>query len=232
MINWKIVAGLGALGALISLVFGLAGGNPFGIILLRLVVSAVFLGALGLGAAVLVHKFMPELGAAGRGAVGQEQVGGSAAPEVDIVIDEELPLTADSLLGEVPSEPEEAGGPVAGGEVSQGPEQEEAEEGEPAAELTEELAPLEEAVEVSTAAEAPAGSSWSTPGEQSELLDTLPGLEEEVAGPAEAASSGEAGATNDARRSRREQMEARVAGQDPVDLAKAVRTFMKKDQEG
>lgn len=238
LINWKLVAGLAVLGALVSLIFGIAGGNPFGTILVRLVVSAVLLGALGGAAGLLVRKFMPELEAGSAGsaeggsASAPRQGGGAEAPEVDIVIDEELPLGAEGLLARAPVEQEAAEAAPVGGEP--GPSaSEEAQAAGPPSELLEELAPLEEAAGP-VAEQAAEQAALTGSDDETELLDALPALEEPAPGAEGAEGLDRAAETSPAsiRRTQREQEQARVAAQDPAELAKAVRTFMKKDQEG
>jgi hypothetical protein len=63
MINWKMLAGFAGFGAVVSLLAGVIGGNPFGVILLRLILSAGVCGGLGLGVNLIVNKFLPELSA-------------------------------------------------------------------------------------------------------------------------------------------------------------------------
>jgi hypothetical protein len=59
MMNWKIPVIFAGLGAAVSLLAGIIGGNPFGVILLRLILSALVCGGLGLGVNLIVNKFLP-----------------------------------------------------------------------------------------------------------------------------------------------------------------------------
>lgn len=231
--NWKVVAGFAVVGALISLVAGLVGGNPFGVVLLRLFLSALVSSALGTGALLLLRSFLPEL--FGRKVAPAEQ----ESPAVNIVIDEELPLEGGSLLGE----------PAAGGAggvlardagraetLSEGlqtdfgsedglpesldsaePSEEPAElEGAPG-EIGDGLDLLEGEAEVEAAASSSGDAAWEPLAEETGDLDALPELEPTPPTPREAARS---------------KIDQSMAGQDPAELAKAVRTFLRKDQEG
>jgi len=214
-VNWKIPGWVAGAGAVISLAAGLAGGNAFGTILLRAVVSAVLAGALGFGAQHVLRRFLPGFGS-----------GPQEAPRaVDILIDEEVPLAGREERGAQAT----AGGQLGLSESLEaglGMEEQElaAAEAEPFA--------------------APAGGLEPGPEPSFEPLEQAlepPGGEEELAG-----ESLERGEPDDglggviAAPSRRglkaEELEAQLdnvtKGQDPVSLAKAVRTFLRKDQEG
>ena len=86
MINWKIPVGFAGFGAVVSLLAGIIGGNPFGVILLRLFLSTLVCGGLGLGINLIVNKFLPELSAT------PPIPRADSGEEVDIVIDEDIPL--------------------------------------------------------------------------------------------------------------------------------------------
>ena len=244
--KWKIPGWAAAAGAVVSLVAALAGGNPFGAILLRVVVSALVAGALGLAAQYVLRRFLPDLGAASAEA---------PQPGVDILIDEELPLAAregsrqaEDELGAEPLEGlgEEAFG---GGGLGEGVGEPDLAQPEPFPEL-----PAAESLE----AQAGGGLSGlepaarrSGPAEAAEELppgDTLEALsaaDSDVLSEAGAGSVGlrpdvlsdadEAGLPSH-RALKAEELEAQLdsvtKGQDPASLAKAVRTFLRKDQEG
>ena len=221
-INWKLLAGFSLFGGVISLISGIAGGNPFGVILLRLLLSAVAFGALGLGVQSLLGRYLPELLKAAPPA--RQGTGDS----IDIIIDDELPgvgeveeareveegreaeaMPAEAAETSVSWEafPEPDGGAPEGGAPEGGigaePEEGPAEEGE--VELLPEFDELE-----------PEGS----PAE--------PGIFEESAG--DEAQEPVRKTPSTPREMRQAQIEETVKGQDPEDLAKAVRTFLKKDQ--
>jgi hypothetical protein len=84
-INWKLPLGFALFGAAVSLIAGLAGGNPFGIVLLRLFFSALAFALLGLVVGLLLRRYFPELSRA-PSRPAEEDSG-----RVDIIIDEELP---------------------------------------------------------------------------------------------------------------------------------------------
>ena len=217
MVNWKVLAGFSAAGALISLIAGVAGGNRFGTILLRLFVSAFLAGGVGLAVQYLLRRFLPELG---RGA------GREGAPAVDILIDDQIDLGVpggEPGAGFAVEAPPLAGGeegflpelePMSAG-LTGGSEPELSAAGADDAEDEATLGPEEfsdEPAEAAEALEQPEGSG---------TLSDLDGF-----GPVSPSSrSLKAQALGD-------QLDSVVKGQDPASLAKAVRTFLQKDQEG
>jgi len=228
-VNWRIPGWAAAAGAVISLAAGLAGGNAFGTILLRAVVSALLAGALGFGAQYVLRRYLPGFGA-----------GAQETPQaVDILIDEEVPLA-----GREAEEPQAAGqsGEEPGWseslEAGLGMEELAAEEAEPFAAT--EGAPAEEAF-----ARPASGADLGPGGEPSFEPLEAPAEEELPAGEAlePLAAPGESDdglggriAAPGRRGLKAEELEAQLdnvtKGQDPVSLAKAVRTFLRKDQEG
>jgi hypothetical protein len=228
MINWKVPVGFAGFAAVVSLLAGIIGGNPFGVILLRLFLSAVVCGGLGVGVNLIVRKFLPEL-SANPPATQME-----SGEEVDIVIDEDIPLAGEAAQQQRPET------------VQSFEEMEtvEAEEAEEAVELTDSVDEEEEQIDVMEGVEESEEEVFaleeadreqeSSPDEfvpgiaaapvaDFEDLDTLPDIDrfsptaEESVPPA--------------RPSRRNsQVEEVVRDQDPENLARAVRTFMKKDQ--
>jgi hypothetical protein len=221
MSRWKIPAIFIGVGALISLVAGIAGGVPFGLILLRLLISVLLAGALGFAVQYVLQRFLPEL--AGRA---REE----SSPAVDIVIEDELGLGG--------SGPRAKGGGEAHLESAPEPEL----EPEPVEESL--LEPeLEAPVEVDSLAAAASEPLPEIGGEEEPgPLETLPGAEEGAFAEEPLDSLPDIGRLGPAPQARTasslrgELAEARldslVKGQDPESLAKAVRTFLKKDQEG
>jgi hypothetical protein len=220
-VNWKIPGWAAAAGAVISAAAGLAGGNHVGTILLRAAVSALITGALGFGAQYLLRRFLPGLGSA------------EAPPAVDILIDEELPLAASPQEAEAASgqEPEQSLVAEEAGAVSPG-------QAEPFADLPEageagpgELVGLEPPEELGEPGEV------LEPAVLAEELPPVEGLED-----LSAAAGGELPPepSEFVQPSRRElkaeeleaQLDSLTKGQHPESLAKAVRTFLRKDQEG
>lgn len=203
MINWKIPAGFAAFSALVSLLAGIIGGNPFGVIVLRLVLSAVVCAGLGLIVNVILKKYLPELSATPASAEA------GTGEEVDIVIDEDIPIEVEGLVQE---------------------------EAEPEGERTEEEAELildeegmdGESVELETLEPSDEQTLDSTavplaPVTDFEDLDTLPDIDQFNPAAEESPT-----APKESRRNAR--VEEVVKDQDPENLARAVRTFMKKDQ--
>jgi hypothetical protein len=180
--------------------------------------SILLAGGLGVIIQYVLRRFLPELGA---------KAEGQSAPGVDIVIDDGLPLgepgPASRLGEELPplaaEETEHVLAPLTEAAL------------EPALAALEQEAPLEE----ETLAEA-------VPEEEPGLLETLPGSEEAMfsEGSLESlpdigglGSSPGAGGTGRFRSELADaQLDSLIKGQDPASLAKAVRTFLRKDQEG
>jgi hypothetical protein len=84
MTNWKGIAVFGGVGFLLALLFGIVAGNPFGVVLLRVLLSTVAAGGLGFGIFFVVERFLPEISAGG---TAERPAGG----RVDIVLPEENP---------------------------------------------------------------------------------------------------------------------------------------------
>jgi len=225
MTNWKIPVGFAGFGAAVSLLAGIIGGNPFGVILLRLILSAGICGGLGLGVNLIVKKYLPELSAGP--AIAQTESG----EEVDIVIDEDISLAGEGEETQS-TEPAESAQQIEPAEEAESAElmesidQEEtpvgvAQGGEGS---EEDVLALEDADSEPqpTPAEFLPGAATS-PVTDFEDLDTLPDIDqfnpvaEESAPPPKPSR-------------RNAHVEEVVRDQDPENLARAVRTFMKKDQ--
>jgi hypothetical protein len=228
MTNWKIPVGFAGFGAVVSLLAGIIGGNPFGVILLRLILSAGVCGGLGLVVNLIVNKFLPELSA--NPPIPQTKSG----EEVDIVIDEHIPFAEEAEREQV-SEAAELVQRTLGTEPVEATEIEEsgssAGEEEALIDVAEELGESEEDVltledadseEETTPEEFVPGSAAAQVTDFDDL-DTLPDID--LFNPAAEQS---APPSKPSRRS--SQVEEVVRNQDPENLARAVRTFMKKDQ--
>ena len=221
--NWKIPGWAAGAGAVISLAAGLAGGNAFGTILLRAVVSAVLAGALGFGAQHVLRQFLPGFGS-----------GPQEAPRaVDILIDEEVPVAGREERGAqatVGGQPGEEPGLSESLEAGLGMEELAAEEAEPFAAPAGGLEPGPEPSfePLEQDLEPPGGEEELPAGESLETLQAPGGEPDDGLGGVIAAPS--------RRGLKAEELEAQLdnvtKGQDPASLAKAVRTFLRKDQEG
>lgn len=210
MINWKIPAGFAAFGALVSLLAGIIGGNPLGVIVLRLVLSAVVCAGLGLIVNVILKKYLPELSAT------PASVEVETGEEVDIVIDEDIPVEVEALVqeeaGPEGERTEEEAELILDGEGMDG----ESAEVKVLPEEVEALEPSDEQTLDSTAVPL-------SPVTDFEDLDTLPDIDQFNPAAEESPTTSKKSRMN-------AQVEKVVKDQDPENLARAVRTFMKKDQ--
>ena len=245
MINWKIPAGFAAFGALVSLLAGIIGGNPLGVIVLRLVLSAVVCAGLGLIVNVILKKYLPELSATPASV--EVETGG----EVDIVIDEDIPVEVEALVqeeaGPEGERTEEEAELILDGEGMDGEGMdgkgmdgegmdeegmdgegmdgegmdEEGMDGESA-----EVKVLPEEVETLESSNEQTLDSTAvplSPVTDFEDLDTLPDIDQFNPAAEESPTTSKKSRMN-------AQVEKVVKDQDPENLARAVRTFMKKDQ--
>jgi hypothetical protein len=221
MNNWKIPLGFAGFGAFVSLLAGIIGGNPFGVILLRLVLSAVVCSGLGLAFNFVVKKFLPELSS---NAPVPEMDSGE---EVDIVIDEDIPLAQEAAEGQTPGSEElpesvELTEPVELPAESASDQEFQMDVAEDVEASEVDVLPLEgaETEEQPVAAEPIPAAAPETDFED---LDTLPDIDQFSPTTEESVSPSKPSRANS-------QVEEVVRDQDPENLARAVRTFMKKDQ--
>jgi hypothetical protein len=251
--NGKTAAMCAGAAFLLSLLVGLIARNPFGVVLLRAFLLAVLFAGLGGGARFLIAKFLPDLlSGAGVPSVAQTEEG-ERGSRVNIVLPEEsvsggrvsearAAATADGNAGSYdeptgagePATPEEAqalselAGELAdempptgyrGAEAGRSPDE--------VAEAESEYEPVDEEEVVEMEHAALGGSSAP--------LDSLPDIsgiematEEQPAassGPRTPWRAGGKETPSDA-------MKGALSGQDPVTLAKAIRTVLKKDEKG
>jgi len=203
MVNWKVPAGVGAAGAVISLIFGIAVGNAFGTVLLRALASAFLAGGMGLAVQYVLQRFLPDLA--------------GAAPEappaaVDILIDEEVPMPA--------AEQVEDAEPLGGRQGFA---------------LGDALSPEADAFSDLPGPESlqdfEAGPESLEPAEEEEAV-SLEAVQEDGLPDMDAVGQ----SSPSPRSLKAGELEARLdnvtQGQDPESLARAVRTFLRKDQEG
>lgn len=230
MINWKIPAGFAAFGALVSLLAGIIGGNPLGVIVLRLVLSAVVCAGLGLIVNVILKKYLPELSAT------PASVEVETGEEVDIVIDEDIPVEVEALVqeeagpeGERTEEEAELildeEGMDGEGMDGEGMD-EEGMDGEGMDGESAEVKVLPEEVETLESSNEQTLDSTAvplSPVTDFEDLDTLPDIDQFNPAAEESPTTSKKSRMN-------AQVEKVVKDQDPENLARAVRTFMKKDQ--
>ena len=231
MINWKFPVGFAVFGAVVSLLAGIIGGNPFGVIVLRLILSAVICTGLGLGVSFVVRRFLSEHATADSDA---EVKSGEA---VDIVIDEDIPMTeaaADQeVIESVEPQVSETSGAVLQEEMVEASEMVEATDTaeatdafEPAESIgleEEDVLPFEDADTPDESIERGSPDVAAAPVTDFEDLDTLPDIDQFSPAAEESSTIPRASKANS-------QVEEVVRDQDPESLARAVRTFMKKDQ--
>ena len=206
--NWKIPAAAAGGAFLLSLLVGLFGRVGFGTAIARGLLWAVVFGALAFGIDYLLRRFLPEL------FTGTESVAEEGERAVDITLDEENPL-AEEASSVSQSGPQSA----PQGDRQDGDEEKAEEETVP----TVEDAFGDDSEEITTTAERVAEDS----GEESDKADgELPDLE----------SVETAFVTTGAEEQDDEQqvvsIDALGIDEDPAIVARAVRTFMNKDQEG
>ena len=100
MFNFRFILGFAALAFVISLLAGILGGIPFGLILLRTLIGTAVFALLGVGASWVIQKFIPNLLDMGGGT--DREPATSSSDEVDIVIPEENPhARADGAEGDI-----------------------------------------------------------------------------------------------------------------------------------
>ena len=255
--NWKIAAAC-ALGAfLLSLFIGLIASNPFGVALLRAFLFAVFFAGLGVGARLAAQSYLPGLVAASQGARLDPQE--SRGQNIDIILPEEngisrsRPRTDSRASGDAERSTEPGDTPPDGEAPDEAAALDEnsaaraearalgelAEElpsaSEPAPGGAEDSSGLGETVESSPGKKGGRGGPSSAPGglaggSAAEDLDALPDistLEIAVEEP-----SGTGSRRTAERETPQDAMRGAVSGQDPVTIARAIRTVLKRDEKG
>lgn len=87
MNDWKIIAVCGTLAFLFSFIAGLLGSVSSGVIFFRAILGAVIFGALGYGISILLRKFLPELFELQPGSLGVIDEDFSAPQKFQSVVD-------------------------------------------------------------------------------------------------------------------------------------------------
>ena len=235
MVNWKVPAGVGVAGAVISLIFGIAGGNAFGTVLLRALASALLAGGIGLAVQYVLQRFLPDLT--------------GAAPEappaaVDILIDEEVPMPAaeqvedaEPLGGRQGSRPGNSPGDALGSSPGYAPgdalgSRPGSRQGfAPGVALSPEADAFSDLPGPESLQDFEAGPESLEPAEEEEAV-SLEAVQEDGLPDMDAVGQ----SSPSPRSLKAGELEARLdnvtQGQDPESLARAVRTFLRKDQEG
>ncbi len=254
MPNIKVVIGFAAIAAVLSLFAGIFGGVTFGVIFLRMILGALAFGALGAGASLLIERFMPDLFLSDQQerSSSDAEEGSQQGSQVDIVLDNEGEDEPDfsSNTGEEQAEDEEdrfieevyrSGDEESGERAPSGAGDAANENGEAAVssgaggaeEAGVAQAPADEASSVGTS-----GGSGSDSREEKGAfenvadIDELPDLEEyadsfeSVAADNPTEGGQQSGGTSSSN------FEIDGQQEDPATVAKALRQFMKKDEEG
>jgi hypothetical protein len=203
-VHWKLLAGAAGGAFLLSLLVGIVGGVGFGTLLLRALLWAIVFGGLALGADYVLRNFLPELFS------GSSEAEESAENAIDITLEDENPHAPRAEDDVSPSRSVETDHVEdADFDTADGP---------PVAVDTEEAGPasdddIEELEEVTEAGSRRSdGDLPSFDGVESTFASTEPVSSE----PASAPSGVDVLGTEE----------------DPEVVARAVRTLMKKDQEG
>ena len=206
--NWKIPAVAAGGAFLLSFLIGLMGTVRFGVVTMRALVWAVVFAVISFGVDLLLRKFLPELYS------GQTHGPDEDGQTVDITLEEENPIGAeipemDEDPASGPGEDEAAGSILTEtGPVSAGGESEDEREFGQLAEV-EEPDMVDEVSSEDGTAEGEFSDFQSFEG----AFDTPERIDQP--GKPQAAS-----------------IDVLGIDEDPETVAKAVRTFMKKDQEG
>jgi len=221
--NWKFIAGAALLAGFLSLIAGIFSGSPFTVILLRMVLSILALGVISIGVVTLIKRFLPELL--------QVSEMPTAAAGIDILVPEENPhLPAEEEGGETPSLPVEEAEDFSsadGDNLQAGSMETEDDNGEEA--------DLLEAIDETDGGVDDVSDGEGVLDAEDGLSEALPdidrldvGFESGVDDPDQSAQRTGGGKESFAEA----QVDSLTANQDPEVLAKAVRSFMNKDQEG
>jgi len=216
------IGGIGAAaGFLLSMLVGLFSGNPFATIVLRALLFALLFGGLGIGARIVVGRFLPEL----------ESASGSGrepeARKVDIVLPEENPHVDPQGVRVA-----EAGGD--GGAEAKGPMESGASGDEGNAETGSSDLPPPDAEDMDEVQEAPETESpepvTAAEPERPRGAGPLPTLDSLGSGSSPMGSSGMGTAMGRAKANAGAMGD--LGGEDPATIARAIRTVLKKDEKG
>ena len=216
MISWKVVVGSGAVAVVLSLLTGIISGVSFGTLMLRAVMwGALFCGA-GAGVSYVISKYLPELQSLPKKPEGKAE---EARPKVDIVLPDENPHAGSEeedesygLFEEADAPPRQSGG--------EGPREQSAGEDSDGATMVEEVEETHH----------DRGAS-SRSGTAEELPDLEDGEEGGPAGPQGGfQSQGLSDITSVSGRGSTIDVMGHEA--DTEEIARAIRTALKKDQKG
>ncbi len=238
MIDIKIIIGSAAAAVVFSLIAGIFGGVPFGLILLRMLLGGIIFAGIGAGIGFVLHKFVPELFDT------PEDSEDETGANIDITVDD----AGEEPAAEAPSngrgEDENAEYPDVSVNFTAADADDDAAELD-TADYTGEAEVIEEAEEVGEADFENIGET-SNGGEDYDMVEEIAAADED-----EDSSEGENNLPemdqfNDSfvpvdeidngnavkGFSSGDTVDIMGEEQDPAAVAKAVQTFLKKDQEG
>ena len=202
MFNWKISIYTFTGGFVLSFLIGIITGNPFGVVVLRSLLSGIIIGGVGMGIIFVFKKYFPDIMEEEK----EEEVDSKEMGEnIDIILPEENPHIGQE--NDIIEEVEEVAEEIETGQ----------DEG------------TEENVEETLQENAENASEKLTSEKNSDKSGTmLPELD------SLAMDSFDTGSASVSFAGRSNSSNSETAGMesDPETLAKAVRSFMKKDEEG
>ena len=254
--NWKIAAMFAAGAFILSLLTGSIARNPAGVVFLRAFLFALLFGGLGIGLRFVIRTYLPEMAANGAADTGEQKddVRGS---KLNIVVGEEneSPVPRARSARARPTASPEASEPTeepGEDDLEQDAQAEARALGDLADELAEELPgasesdgsedrPDEEGAEQGEGYQEEAEASESggdvgglgTPSSEGDL-DSLPDIStlEMAEDPSPRGAAGRMGRGPGGEQTPEDAMRGALSGQDPLTLARAIRTVLKKDEKG
>ncbi len=228
MNGWKYITGAGIVGFMLSLISGFASGNPAAVVFFRSFLSAIILAGLAFGTGFVIKRYFPELGGIVGGRDGakssESETNSAGGEEVDIVIPEENPHSQTE-----PEEIEEVEIIEGNEEVGEASDVEVLDEDIESGEGTDKETGPTEGREPSEELKREVSEGESVSEIEIGAVDKLPDLDGLQLDDVETGSKG-----GNTRGSESTTIKSDVLGAevDPSTLAKAVRSFMKKDEEG
>ena len=210
MKDWKIIAASGTIAFLFSFISGLFGSVSLGVLFFRAVLGAIIFGVLGFGILILIRRFLPELFELKSGLTGESNEDFSNIENVQSVsTDAEEPTPEKQVIDISIGEEVENSEPVLNSENSTVQVDDDSNSNE----IVDEIVESEKTED-----------SDQIPGN----IDVLPDMGEfsnsfESAENIDSNNSSSAGAVT---------LDIMGEEQDPELVARAVRTMVKKDQEG
>jgi len=238
MIDYRIVIGFAAFAFVISLLSGLIGGVSFGILVLRTFLGTALFAGLGAGVSWVFGRYLSEVFRAGEPRAEPEEEG-ETGEDVDIVLPEENPHEpeVDELSG-LDTDEQEAAEAEEAAEVLEAEEAEHVESlaGEDTPSDLEEVENLDEGEDRVAEVVSPDELEDASGEEEAQSLggdfadiDSMPALDglEEDESPDEEPSARPEAASKAGRN-----VDVMGSVHDPAEAARAIKTWLKKDEKG